>query len=282
MKKTIILYHAKCLDGFTAAWAAWKKLKDKATYIPVKHGAPPSKELTNKTIYMVDFAFKKKIMQSLIANNTSVTVLDHHITAEENLKSLRNPTSERFQLTFDNDHSGAHLSWKHFHPKKKVPQLVQYVEDGDLWRFKNANSKELVSFLTVHDFSFATWNKLEKLFENIKTKKESIEKGALIRQYEKKVIKDVTSSAVIVKFAGHKVLAANCPVLRSEIGHELVETRGPFSIIWREKGGQIVVSLRANGKVDVAKIAEKYGGGGHKNAAGFTIKKGHKVPWKAK
>jgi hypothetical protein len=29
MKKTIILYHLDCPDGFGAAWAAWKKFSSK-------------------------------------------------------------------------------------------------------------------------------------------------------------------------------------------------------------------------------------------------------------
>jgi oligoribonuclease NrnB/cAMP/cGMP phosphodiesterase (DHH superfamily) len=101
----------------------------------------------------------------------------------------------------------------------------------------------------------------------------------LIQQYEKKIIKDIASSAITVSFEGYNVLSANCPILRSEIGHTLVDKKGPFSIIWREKGGQVVVSLRANGKVNVAKIAEKYGGGGHPSASGFTLKRGVELPW---
>lgn len=39
-----------------------------------------------------------------------------------------------------------------------------------------------------------------------------------------------------------------------------------------EEGGKIKISMRSQGNIDVERIARKYEGGGHKNAAGFTIK----------
>jgi phosphoesterase RecJ-like protein len=46
-----------------------------------------------------------------------------------------------------------------------------------------------------------------------------------------------------------------------------------ISAVFRESGrGLWKVSLRSKGDVNVAKIAEMYKGGGHKNAAGFRIK----------
>jgi phosphoesterase RecJ-like protein len=46
-----------------------------------------------------------------------------------------------------------------------------------------------------------------------------------------------------------------------------------ISSLFRElDGGEWKVSLRSKGDVNVARIAELFGGGGHKNAAGYTIK----------
>jgi bifunctional oligoribonuclease and PAP phosphatase NrnA len=39
----------------------------------------------------------------------------------------------------------------------------------------------------------------------------------------------------------------------------------------RERGNQVKVSLRGKGDVDVQRIAARFGGGGHPNAAGFTV-----------
>ena len=39
----------------------------------------------------------------------------------------------------------------------------------------------------------------------------------------------------------------------------------------RERGDTVKVSLRAKGDVNVNRIAARFGGGGHPNAAGFTV-----------
>ncbi len=39
----------------------------------------------------------------------------------------------------------------------------------------------------------------------------------------------------------------------------------------RARGAQVKVSLRGKGDVDVQRIAAKFGGGGHRNAAGFSV-----------
>ena len=65
----------------------------------------------------------------------------------------------------------------------------------------------------------------------------------------------------------------NSPFYVSEIGHSIVKHGMPVAIIWSRREGKVVVSLRSDGMaVDVAKLAERYGGGGHPAAAGFSVK----------
>ncbi len=59
-------------------------------------------------------------------------------------------------------------------------------------------------------------------------------------------------------------------------GEELVNyPRSVVSVkvacLLRERDGQVKVSLRGKGDVDVQRIAASFGGGGHRNAAGFTM-----------
>lgn len=53
-----------------------------------------------------------------------------------------------------------------------------------------------------------------------------------------------------------------------------------IAVMFREDDGRIKVSLRSKGDIDVAKIAEKYGGGGHKGAAAFIYKENIKTTMK--
>ena len=52
-----VLYHAHCPDGFGAAWAAWKRLGETATYVPVRHGVPPPPLPDCARLFLVDFAY---------------------------------------------------------------------------------------------------------------------------------------------------------------------------------------------------------------------------------
>jgi len=177
------------------------------------------------------------------------------------------------------DHSGAAIAWKYFHPKKKLPELLRHIEDIDLWKFKLPDTRELLSFLQLADYDFKIWDKIARDIQNPKRKKGYLAKGGLILFYERKLVDRLVLKATPVKFAGYKTLAVNSPILQSEIGNALTKKMPPIGIVWSEKEGGIRVSLRSNGKADVSKIAVKYGGGGHKAAAGFSFPAGGKFPW---
>ena len=280
MKPKIILYHSNCEDGFSAAWAAWKKFKTKANYIPVDYQKPPPKGLKNKDIYLLDFSYPEDITKRLIKNNKSVTILDHHITAQKGLSSLSKSNFDNFESIFKNSHSGAIIAWNFFHPKKKLPKLLEYVEDIDLWKFKKKNSKEISAALQLTNYTFKEWSKFAQKVENTKTRKDIIKQGKTLLSYKNKIIKRVARQAKTVTIKGKKALVVNCPILASEIGNELSKGDVPIGIVWFEDKKKIKVSLRSNGKVDISKIAEQFGGGGHKAAASFRLPKNSKLPWR--
>jgi nanoRNase/pAp phosphatase (c-di-AMP/oligoRNAs hydrolase) len=77
-------------------------------------------------------------------------------------------------------------------------------------------------------------------------------------------------------------LAANCPPhLTSDVGHELANQSGTFGLCWTlsKEGLTAQCSLRSNGDYDVSAIAKAFGGGGHKNAAGFEVPLETLVGW---
>lgn len=275
MKNIVVLYHRDCLDGFGAAWAACKKFGKKAKYIGVEHRSIPPK-LENKEVYLVDFCYKKPEMKKLLEENKKVVVIDHHQTAESLIKKMIPEHS------FALNHSGAVLTWRYFHPNRKVPKLLLYIEDNDLWKFKLKGSREIINVLALSDFNFSIWDKLEKDFENAKKRKKYVSDGSLLLKYREKVIADIAKKAYRVVFKKHKSLAVNSSssILHSELGHALVKKGYPIAIVWYRMKNRIKISLRSDGKTDVAKIAEKYGGGGHKAAAGFSFKADKPFPWK--
>ena len=170
--------------------------------------------------------------------------------------------------------------WNFFHAKKKAPKLLEYVEDIDLWKFKKKNSKEISAVLQLISYTFKEWSKFALKAEDAKTRKEIIKQGKTILSYQNKIIKRIARQAKTVTIKGKKALAVNCPVLASEIGNELSKGDIPIGIVWFEDKKKIKISLRSNGKVDISKIAEQFGGGGHKAAASFRLPKNAKLPWK--
>lgn len=275
MKKIVILYHVNCSDGFGGAWAAWRKFKNKAEYIPVYHQMPPPEGLKNKKLYFIDFIYPLAITKKLIAENERVTAIDHHITREKEVKMTKN-------YSYAVENSGAVLAWRYFHPKKPVLKILKYVEDMDLWRFKIPNTKAIFAYLNLFDFDFKIWNKLAAEIENPKKRKICLAKGKIVLQYEDRMVKKfLKNNADLVEFEGYKTYAVNSSFFDSQIGNRIYEKLlPPIGITWKQARGQISVSLRSDGTVDVAKLAEKYGGGGHKAAAGFKIPMRQKLPWK--
>jgi len=274
-KDIVVIYHGDCPDGFSAAWVAWKKFGDSADYFGASHGEPIPDGLVYKEIYVLDFSFPKEIMAEVVKNNKKVVVIDHHKSAEESVKMAH-------EYVYEMDRSGAVLAWQYFYPDLSVPWLLRYIGDRDIWKLELPDTFAMGLMLDTFDKNFETWSKLAEELEDENTRRKYIERGKLIQKYEDKVIEDVVSSnKEIVVFEGHEIYAVNAPnFFASQIGNFLCKEKPPLAIVWHWSKGKIVVSLRSDGSVDVSEIAKKYGGGGHKGAAGFRFDGQCKFPWK--
>lgn len=274
-EKIVILYDGgDCSDGFGGAWVAEKKFGKKARYIGVHHQHPIPDGLENKIIYMIDFTYPENIVGKLIKENISVTSIDHHVSALKAVKMTQN-------YSYSENHSGSVLAWNYFFPEKPLPVLLKYIEDMDLWRNKLPYSKEIFAYHQIFGFDFRRWNKLEKILEGARNFRKCAEIGRAILKYEENLIElIIKSNAEKVLFNGVKARAVNSPFFSSQMGNKLLGREIPVGIVWRRKRDEINVSLRGDGRIDVSELAARYGGGGHENAAGFTIKKGNKLPWK--
>ena len=275
LKNTVILYHADCEDGFGGAWAARKKLGDKASYIAVKHGFPPPQGLKNKTVYMIDFAYPGPMTRTIARHTAKLVVIDHHLSHQKIVEKLPNHL-------FSLKHSGAVLSWDYFHPGKTIPLLLRYVEDIDLWKFSLPHAREFSGFIESIPHNFEYWDKLIRDFENSKRRSERFREGALILRYNENIVNDLIRGGREVVFEGYPAFAVNSPVLNSKIGATLIKQGYPVAVMWATKSGRIEVSLRSSKRVDVSRLAVRHGGGGHPRAAGFQIALNKNLPCKTK
>ncbi len=255
---THILYHANCPDGFGAAWAAWKVLGSKASYIPVSHGDPPPSLPPHSNVAIIDFAYPREISLTLKDKVQGLIVLDHHVTAEKELEGLD------FAI-FDKSISGATLGWQYFHPKEEVPLFIKYLQDKDLWTWELPSSQEFSAALASYPFDFTVWESL--------TVDQLLQEGKTLLRLQKQLVDLALTKHFWANIAGYSVPVVNAMHFRSEIANLLCHKypSAPFAAVYQDlPQGVRGWSLRSVGDFDVASIAKSLGGGGHKNAAGFT------------
>lgn len=308
-----ILYHADCLDGFGAAWAAWKKFGPSAIYRPLHHGdGVADGDIAGRDVYILDFSFTPEVILAMCDQAASLTLIDHHVTARQPWsgrleKSPKNgecfsDPARRLLVHFDMDRSGAALTWGHFHPECEMPLLLRHIEDIDLWRFALPGTRAISRALRLSPFDFPAWDELissasntgTPAYRELLTRGEAIEtflQTEIIRladghlpmparlrgepvdavqalRHGQAVLSDGESTWLAV--AGHAINAS--ALFASDLGNLLAERNASFAAIWQlAPDGEAKVSLRSKGNFDVSAIAQRYGGGGHRNAAGFRL-----------
>lgn len=282
MTKPLVIYHAGCMDGFCCAWLFHLAFPD-AEFVPAYHGQPPP-DVTGRTVYVADFSYPRDVMLDIHCRCLGrLTVLDHHKTAQEALTDFHieahSLTGVMPEVRFDMGKSGGRLTWEYLHDRKLLPPrfknytrenptwLVEYTEDRDLWRWKLPGSRAINACLRSYPFDFAEWTRLQ---ENPLGMLER--EGEAILRAERQMVERHVKNAKEITVLGHKVLCVNATVLESEIGHELCKDR-PFAITYfdREDGLRIYSLRSSDDGLDVGTIAKRFGGGGHRNAAGFQI-----------
>ena len=265
-----VIYHANCSDGFCAAFLFWQKYGDKAEYIPFHYGVPLELDKFNKgdIVYIVDFSFNQPTLLELAENVASVTVLDHHKTAKEDLDHDNWPVN--VSVEFDMNRSGARMAWDYLHSEEEPPKIVQYVQDRDLWKFELPQSKAVNAYLQALPFEFEEWEQLFKIEDKWLISDGSVvQMGKAILMKLKQQIDLAVKHGVRCKLGKYKPYAVNSTVNFSEVAGELAK-KGDFGVAWFVRSdGKYQYSLRSEGTFDVSKIAKEFGGGGHRNAAGF-------------
>lgn len=288
MAKPLCIYHSNCADGFGAAWVVRKYFDGEVDFHAAQYGSP-APDVEGRDVVMVDFSYKLPLLVLLAAQANSILILDHHKTAAEDLAGLlRAPSAEawahaitgellsqnvRIVSLFDMNRSGAGIAWDYFFPDQPRPRLIDHIEDRDLWRFKIPLTREVQSAVVSHPFDFGVW---DELMANAETDAGTVVLAAEGRAIDRKLQQDIAT--ILAKqprrmmLGGVSVPVVNAPAMwASDMAGKMAETE-PFAAIYFDMPEGRVFSLRSRGDgMDVSAIAKGYGGGGHKNAAGFQM-----------
>lgn len=264
-KPIVVIYHGNCTDGFGAAYAAWFKFGNKAEYVEAQYGQLPP-EVTNKEVYILDFSYKRDVLITMCGAAKSLLVLDHHITAKEDLAGLD-------FAVFDMNRSGCMMAWEHFHPDLAIPWGLKMIQDRDLWRFEMPYTKEFTAALRAFvEPSFEAW---DIVLSDQNESDKLVSRGRDLLKVEDKDITFLAQRKHEITLVGIDGIACNAPSkYASDLGNRLAKESATYAVIYSYDGyrQEWQYSLRSIGDYDVTPIAKHFGGGGHKNASGFATK----------
>ena len=281
-----------CFDGMTAAWVVWKKFDGADSgiiFAPLDYGqdfivtddcvyvGDKAYPASGKNVLFVDISVDAETTRELAGIAGSVTVLDHHKTAEAALSALAGHKGIRAE--FDLTKSGAGLAHWFYFDGDPLPAIVKYVQDRDLWKFEFGETSHLVNrFLGATPMELAEWDIAAA----------AIEDGSFLpvakvleTTYRAEVERLVDRAGRIgisaPKIDGNGIEDCSVPfavckkVFASDVCHELLK-RHPFAAAYSEETlGDGRMSLRStDDRRDVSAIAKQFCGGGHRNAASFS------------
>lgn len=283
-----VIYHDKCQDGSSAAMCSQLTYSCSKVYLPLLHNNIDTdlneNAIRDKNVLVLDFSFKKDKFEHLRSIVNKIMILDHHESA---MKDLENVPGCFFHMK----HSGAVLAWYYFtyDPNEKhlreIPRFLRYIEDRDIWRWSERSFSEPMHYgLNIENPFFTEY---KKYIDNDSEVDRLIEIGKEVMEENHKYYAKHAQEAREMRYTWlsktYKVMCLEMKKfhLLSELAEYIyTTTKADFTLIWVKTSNTTDVdnisyklSFRApkENDVNVAKIAEKYGGGGHPKAAGANI-----------
>ena len=269
-----VIYHSPCSDGFAGCLAAWKRFgNEDVDYLGWGHGdLMPADAYIEEgdEVYVIDLTFPRDVLLDWYDKAETLVVLDHHKTGLENVGDL-----EFVQI--DMKHSGAYMAWEYFHPEEEIPEIIKYVEDKDLWKWELPDSKEINAAIESYPFDFDIWNSwliIDHWNRHDETRASLFLEGEVALRMKDRIIERLMEHIEHKRFDEFEVPSVNTSLFPSEIGHELLQLfpDAPFAMTHYNRQGREYYSFRSEDhREDVSLLAERYNGGGHRNASGGRI-----------
>lgn len=277
-RRPLVIYHANCADGFSAAWVYWKRFGENCDFHPGVYSEPPP-DVTGREVFLVDFSYKRAVVEAMLQCAESVTLVDHHKTALEDLVDLREPGDGRVRLNWycDLERSGAMLAWSHCFGSETPPLLLGHIQDRDLWRFKLLGTREISAFIFSHEYTFEQWDRLMSA-DQVELLKMTAAGAAIERKHHKDIAELLKVCQRTMVIGGYSVPVASLPyTMGSDAGHVMAKGEH-FSACYWDTSEHRIFGLRSDPDgLDVSEIAKQYGGGGHKHASGFRVPRDHEL-----
>jgi oligoribonuclease NrnB/cAMP/cGMP phosphodiesterase (DHH superfamily) len=242
---------------------------------------PIDKIQENEIVYLVDYSFKGDTiyqLQSILEKTLNIIWIDHHTSSLNLIKEYSE--LNKIDGLRQNKISGAALTYMYLYNCKfeEIPYYVKLVSDYDCWIYKfdpDTTYFKIGMDTFEHNALDQIWKDLyfeyfNPSFYTHRSEFVLINKGKDIKQY---IDQDNTqyrnSWAYESEIAGIKCLVINRKSNSWIFGDKVNEY--PITMVWAFDGERYSYSIYSvASEIDCSKIAEKFGGGGHKGAAGFS------------
>lgn len=276
-----IIYHEDA-DGCGAAtianlYAIKNNIKTKFQAINYNQKVEYKEIEKNETVLILDFSLQSiKDWESLFKITNDVIWIDHHETSinkwtgvADELKGIR-----------EIGKSGCLLTWEYFNPDKiGLPLFVKLINDYDLWKFEFKETTNYFQLgLYLNDLNPNTKFWLDLIIdENCNPVIDNGKICALFRDKQSETL--MKNNSFYIDWEGYKCICCNSTIYRNSLIFNSISSSN-FDIMiifaYTNTKNWIVSLYTKSNIIKVNKIAEKYGGGGHSQAAGFIT---NKLPW---
>jgi len=220
---------------------------------------------SNEEVILVDYSLQKPgDFEKLLEITNHIVWIDHHKTEkwihlENKIKGIR-----------QDGISACELTWNYFFPDQPIPRVVELLGDYDIWAFKFGEiTNNLQAGIKLYDVkpNSSNWNDwLSPTY--IPT--DELRAGEIALKYRNSYYDSLIESwAFYTRFEGYEAIACNAGNVSSQLFDSVVDSFFDIMIAFVYDGKRWSISLYTKKDIDVSEIAKKYGGGGHKQAAGF-------------
>lgn len=238
---------------------------------------PLDKIKKDEKVYFVDYSFSKNTYHRLLKIleiTKNIIWIDHHQSSID-LINEHPELGDIKGLVMDKKISATGLAWMYFNREydlNEAPRFIKLISDYDCWILNNEDAilfKLGMDSLPTKNVNDDIWSML--LSGNMEN--DLLKMGKIIAMYteneHKEYLEKYSFETKIPGFEEYKVLACNRRSNSLLFGDKINE----YDIIcpFVFDGDKYTYSIFTNkDNIDCKVIAESFGGGGHKQAAGFT------------
>lgn len=281
---SIVVISHNDLDGRCSAAVAYRELKkrvdDEIVLVEMDYDRTlPELPEDVSRIYVLDFSFKDGTFDKFIdlVGKNNVIWLDHHESVIRSLTKWADLPGWRTERW-----SGSMLTWMWFNLDKEPPFVVKLVDDYDRWMMVyeyTLNFYEWSLGMGLENITGKIWDDLLNMELSGMTAIDYIGADLRSRRY-RELREHIKRAGVPIRLVWegkeYTCMKINSTFTdsTSQLGCMIYDELG-YEIAWMhydkitDKGTLLRTNQLRSVKVDVSRIAEYKGGGGHVNAAGW-------------